>query len=214
MRPDPGSLDLILARSGELPTAIGRTLALTTAWRLMYDGELTARQFVDCGLGVLGRETADSVIEPLLTKLVEAADRWAPASGRDDLLTKVADLCLTLADHPDRRTAAVRALAQSATTAEQLERLAALATDPDLAWRRLTRLAELDRLDEADVERLVADDPNPDAWMNAVRARAALPSAEAKDAAWQAVMVDRKIPPGVHRPGSAGLSGCRVRSSC
>ena len=53
VRPDPASLELILTRGGELPTAIGRTLALTTAWRLMYDGELTAQQFVDCGVGVL-----------------------------------------------------------------------------------------------------------------------------------------------------------------
>ena len=33
VRPDPASLDLLLARGGELPTAVGRTLALTTAWR-------------------------------------------------------------------------------------------------------------------------------------------------------------------------------------
>ena len=64
----------------------------------------------------------------------------------------------------------------------------------------------------------MADDPNPDAWMSAVRARAALPSAEAKDEAWQAVMVDRKIPPGVlgrvgrafWLPGS-GAAGDAVR---
>ena len=116
---------------------------------------------------------------------------------RDDLLTKVADLCITLADHPARRTAAVRTLAQSATTPEQLDTLAALATDPDLGWRRLTRLAELDLLDESDVEQLLKDDPNPDAWMSAVRARAARPSAEAKAEAWQVAVVERKIPPGV-----------------
>ena len=197
VRPDRASLELILTRGGELPTAIARTVALTTAWRLMYDGELPAGRFVDCGVGVLANETADSVIEPLLTRLVEAADRWTPHAQRDELLTRVADLSLTLAEHPARRTAAVRALAQSATTEAQLESLAVLATDPDLQWRRLTRLAELDRVDGSDVEQLVADDPNPDAWMNAVRVRAAESAPEAKAEAWQAVMVDRKIPPGV-----------------
>ena len=197
VRPDRASLELILTRGGELPTAIARTVALTTAWRLMYDGELAAGRFVDCGVGVLANETADSVIEPLLTRLVEAADRWTPHAQRDELLTRVADLSLTLAEHPARRTAAVRALAQSATTEAQLESLAGLATDPDLQWRRLTRLAELDRVDGSDVDQLVADDPNPDAWMNAVRVRAAESSPEAKAEAWQAVMVDRKIPPGV-----------------
>jgi aminopeptidase N len=197
VRPDPASLELILARGGELPTAVGRTLALTTVWRLLYDGELTARQFVDCGVGVLRHETADSVIEPLLGRLVDAADHWAPGPARDQLLSQVADLCRTLADNPDRRVAALRGLAQSATTPEQLEALAAHATDPDLRWRRLVRLAELGQLDESDVDRLLAEDPNPDSWINAARVHAAVPSAAAKAEAWQAVVVDRKLPPDV-----------------
>ncbi|MEP6814309.1 MAG: aminopeptidase N [Marmoricola sp.] len=197
VRPDPASLELLLSRGGELPTAVGRTLAVTTAWSMLYDGELTAERFVACGAGVLTQETADSVIEPLVGRLVEAADHWARASARSRLLSQVADLCMSLAENPDRRVAALRGLAQSATTPEQLDALATHATEPDLRWRRLTRLAELGRLDESDVERLLGDDPNPDAWINAVRAHAALPSAKAKSQTWQAVMVDRKIPPGV-----------------
>ena len=193
-RTDPDSMELLLTRGGELPTAVGRTLAVTTAWGLLYDGELTAGQFVDCGVGVLTHETADSVIEPLLGRLIDAADHWAPAAARDRLLSKVADLCIALADEPGRRVAALRGLAQSATTEAQLEALATHATDPDLRWRRLIRLAELDRLDESEVESLLSEDPNPDAWVNAVRARTARPAPEAKALTWQAVMVDRKIP--------------------
>ncbi len=203
-RPDPRSLELMLSRGGELPTAVGRTLALTTAWGLLYDGELEAARFIDCGIEVLGRETSDSVIEPLLGRLVDAADHWAPLADRDTLCSRVADLCLALAENPARRVAALRGLAQSATTPDQLDALAAAATDPDLGWRRLTRLAALDRLDDAEVDRLQSEDPNPDAWMNALRARAAQPRPEAKEAAWQAVMTDRKIPPGeVGRAGRA-----------
>ena len=205
VRPDAASLELMLSRGGELPTAVGRTLALTTAWRLLYDGELTARHFVDCGVGVLTHETADSVIEPLLGRLVEAADHWAPTPARNELLSQVADLCSSLADNPDRRVAALRALARSATTPEQLEVLAAHANDPDLRWRRLVRLAELGQLDESDVDQLLAEDPNPDSWMSAARARAAVPSEEAKAQAWRDVVVDRKIPPDVVDTGRPGL---------
>ena len=194
VRTDPDSLEFLLSRGGELPTAVGRTLAFTTAWGLLYDGELTAGQFVDCGVGVLTHETADSVIEPLLGRLIEAADHWAPPAVRDSLLSRVADLCISLADKPGRRVAALRGLAQSATTAVQLEALATHATDPDLRWRRLIRLAELDQLDESEVESLLSEDPNPDAWVNALRARTARPAAEAKALAWQAVMVDRRVP--------------------
>ena len=92
--------DLLLSRGGHLPTAVGRTLAVTTAWGLLYDGELTAQQFVDCGVHVLRHETADSVIEPLLSRLVEAADLWAPPSARDGLLSQVADLCVVPGERP------------------------------------------------------------------------------------------------------------------
>jgi len=197
VRPDPASLDLLLSRGGDLPTALGRTLAVTTAWSLLYDRELTAQRFVDCGVHVLRHETTDSVVEPLLGRLLLAADRWAPLSTRAGLLSQVADLCVSLADDPDRRVAALRGLADSATTPAHLELLAAEATDADLRWRRLTRLAELDLLDESDVDGLLAEDPNPDAWMNALQARTARPTAEAKARAWQAVVEDRTIPPGV-----------------
>ena len=188
------SLEILLTRGGELPSAVGRTLALTTAWSLLYDGELGAEQLVDCGVGVLTRETADSVIEPLLGRLVDAADHWAPTAARDHLQSRVSDLCISLADAPGRRLAALRGLAESATTPAQLEFLATHATEPDLRWRRLIRLAELDQLDESDIESLLDDDPDPDAWVNALRARTARPSAEAKESAWQAVMIDRKVP--------------------
>ena len=199
VRPDQESLRLLLTRGGHLPTAVGRTLALTTAWRLLYDGELTAQQFVDCGVHVLRHETADSVIEPLVLRLVEVADRWAPLSARDGLLSQVADLCASLTHDPDRRVAALRGLANSATTPAHLDLLTAEATDADLRWRRLTRLAELDRLDDSEVADLLAEDPNPDAWMSALQARTARPSEEAKAEAWQVVVEDRKIPPGVIR---------------
>jgi aminopeptidase N len=199
VRPDPASLELLLSRGGELPTAVARTLTVTTAWSMLYHDDLTAEQFVACAAGVLARETADSVIEPLLGRAVEAADYWSPPAARARLLSRVADLCTSLAENPDRRVAAVRGLAQSATTPEQLEALAHHAADPDLRWRRLTRLAELGALDESEVEQLLAEDPNPDAWINAHRARAARPTAEAKAQAWQSAVVDRTIPPGVVR---------------
>ncbi len=196
VQPDPDSLRLLLDRGGELPTAVGRTLALATAWGMLHDGELGAAELVACGDGVLRAETADSVIEPLLGRLVQAADYWAPTSQRAALLERVADLCLAIAEDPARRVAAVRGLAQCATTDAQLAALADHATEPDLAWRRLVRLAELGRLHETEVETLLADDPDPDAWVNAVRAHAAVPSAEQKERVWASAVVDRKLPVG------------------
>ena len=165
----------------------------------MYDGELTARQFVDCGVGVLASETADSVIEPLLTRLVEAADRWAPASQRDELLTRGRRPVHHAGGRTrHRRIAALRALAQSATTPEQLDS-AGRPRDrpgPPVATahparragpaRRVRSRAAAGRGPEP--RRLDERRPRP-------RRRPVAP--RRRPQAWQAVMVDRKIPPGV-----------------
>ena len=196
VRPDPGLPAAAADPRRRPPECRGSHARGHHRLAAAVDGQLTAQQFVDCAVHVLQHETADSVVEPLLNRLVEVADQWAPLAARDGLLSRVADLSVSLASDPDRRLAALRGLAYSATTTAQLDLLAAEATDADLRWRRLTRLAELDRLDDADVEDLLGQDPNPDAWISALQARTARPTAEAKAEAWQVLVEDRKIPPG------------------
>ncbi len=200
VRPDPVSLEALLTRGGALPDALGRCLAVTGAWDLLAHGEVAAADLVSCGVRVLAREDAPSVVEPVLGLVVRAADYWSPAGARDDLLAEVADLCLLLADRPGHRLAAARGLAASAVTRTQLDALTGLADTPDLGWRRLTRLAELGRYDPAEAERLLAADPDPEAWVSALTARTARPEPAAKDEAWATVFVDGKVPPVVLAP--------------
>jgi aminopeptidase N len=62
----------------------------------------------------------------------------------------------------------------------------------------------LDRLDDSELEALLERDPDPDAGLRAVAVRAALPRREAKEEAWQAVFVDRTVPPDrYHEVGDA-----------
>jgi aminopeptidase N len=166
------------------------------------DGELPAAEVVRCAAQVLRHESAASVVEPILGLAAQVADYWAPVAERDGLLADVADVALLLADDPEHRVGAVRALARTATTGRQLGRLQALADTPDLRWRRLVRMAELDRLDDAEVERLSADDPDPECWASALTARAARPHEPAKEEAWRLAFVDRAVP-----PGSLGVLG-------
>ena len=147
---------------------------------------------------MLRRRDGRSVVEPFLRLAVQAAEHWSPPAVRDELLAQVADTCLALAqaDGP-RRQAAVRGLARTATTDEQLAALRELAgNDADLRWRALTRQAALGRLDRDELDALKAQDPDPDAWVRALAVEAAQPDADAKAAAWQAGMVDRKVPMG------------------
>ncbi len=198
VRPDDESLATLVASAALLPRAISRAVAVQTVWDALVVGAVPAADFVTCATAVLRRETAEAVVEPFLKLAVQAAEHWSPPAVRDQLLETVADTCLVLAaaDGP-RRHAAVRGLARTATTDEQLAALHELAgDDSDLRWRALIRQAALGRLDRDELEALKAQDPDPDAWVRALAAEAAQPDAAAKTTAWQAGMVDRKVPMG------------------
>jgi aminopeptidase N len=196
VRPPDEQLSVLVSEAGALPTSIGRTVALTTVWDLMLDGRLPAGEFVRCAAGVLRSETADSVVEPGLDLAVQACRLWAPESGRDRLMAEVADTCLALATASGaRRMVALRALAATAVSDEQVDALRDLAGDDiDLGWRRLTRLAALGRLDPDEVTLLSRRDPDPDAKVRAVVVDAARPDPEAKAAAWARIVERRELP--------------------
>ncbi|MGW4155353.1 aminopeptidase N [Micromonospora chersina] len=199
VRPDPATLRTLVDRAGQLPTATARMLAVTTVWDMLTTGEVATEDFVRCATGALLRESTDAVVEPLLTLAVRAGEYWSPDSTRNELLASIADTCLALAADPAREQVALRTLARTATTPQQLSQLAERATTPDLRWRRLSRLAELGQVDPAEVDALEREDTNPDAWIKAVLVRAAQPSAEAKRAAWEVLVEQRRVPAGMMR---------------
>ena len=130
VRPDPASLEILLTRGGELPSAVGRTVgahhgvepalrrrAERRAVRRLRGGRAHARD---------GRLRHRAPARP-------ARRRGRPLgahAAREQLQSRVSDLCISLAETPGRRLAALRGLAQSATTPAQLEFLATHATEP------------------------------------------------------------------------------------
>jgi aminopeptidase N len=138
------------------------------------------------------------VIEPFGQHTIAAAQRWASDRERDSLLASIADVCLGLVGKGGSlRLVALRALARTAVTEQQLTALKeSSADDVDLTWRAFTRFAALDQLDPAAVAALQDSDPNPDAWVRALAAESARPLASAKEAAWRAIMTDHSVPIG------------------
>ncbi len=213
-RPDAGSLDVVLTRSGELPTPMARAVAVSTAWDMLAYAEVGAAQFVRCAVSAARTETEPGLAEVLLIRARFAADAWAPAAQRDTLLQGVADLASTLAAEGRLGRAALLTLAMTASTDAHVAQVReAVASDVDLGWTLQVRLAELGRPDQAEVDALLERDPDPDAWVRALQVRAALPDREAKEEVWQTVWVDKKVPvdqvlgvaPAFWRPGQADL---------
>ncbi|MBK6016727.1 aminopeptidase N [Streptomyces sp. MBT53] len=194
-RPDPATRDALFRTAARLPTAISRGVAAATVWDMLTTGEATAAEAGRCLTALLTAETSDAVIEPYLTLAANIAELWAPATERTELSAAVAAACLRLADDPGRRQVALRGLARTATTREDLDRLRERAgADVDLHWRALVRDAELGGEVASETEQLLARDPDPDAWTRALTVRAALPDAATKAEVWQQLTVDRAVP--------------------
>ena len=197
VRPDPSSVRAMLDSAALLPTAVSRAVAVTTAWDMLVWGELAAADFVSCVTAVLPGEQVDSLVEPFLGLAVDAASNWSPDSVRDSLLAQVADVCIGLSANPARRHVAVRALAQTAVTADQVAALRGLVgEDVDLSWRMLIRLAEIGTVDPAEVEQLANADPDPDSWLQALTVDSARPDPASKEATWAAIVEDHRVPMG------------------
>ncbi|MCX5418309.1 aminopeptidase N [Streptomyces sp. NBC_00078] len=194
-RPDATARDAFFRTAARLPSAISRGVAVATVWDMLTTGEATAAEAGQCITAVLAAETSDAVIEPCLTLAATVAELWAAPGERGELTAAVARVCRNLAAQPGRRQVALRGLARTASTADDLAWLREQAGDDvDLHWRALVREAELGRDVPSETGLLLERDPDPDAWVRALTVRAALPDAAAKAEVWQRLAVDRAVP--------------------
>ncbi len=145
-------------------------------------------------------DTASDVIYAGLTAFAhdQLAVTFSPVEDRArrrDRVHQVARRSLSRLDTgPDRRLTAFRLAIRSASDPELLRRWWAgddlpvgLALDPELRWAMVVRLAALTG-DETLIESTLLADSSASATVHAARARAALPSVEAKAAAWELLM--------------------------
>jgi aminopeptidase N len=197
--------DAVFAAAPLLPTAIARGVAVATVWDMLVTGESGAAETVRCLAEVLAAETSDSVIEPYLTLLGDAAETWSGDAARPGLMAHAYTAGLTLAERAGRRQVALRFLARTAGDLDAVAWLQRQAgDDADLRWRALVRKAELGGDTAAEVDALLTTDPDPDSKFRALAVRAATPDAAEKAAIWR-LMAGRSIPIGSFRPVAAAF---------
>jgi aminopeptidase N len=207
MRLDDVSLATATAHLGSFTDSLPRTLVWTAAWDATRDGETPARSFVDLVLRNIGRESDSSVVQVLLRQLSTGVDLYVAPEHREATEVAVADRLLALATAAaagsDTQLQLVKSFAGRASTPAHLDVVAAildgtrtldgLTIDTDLRWELLTSLATGGRADEARIVDQLASDPTATGQRAAAAARAAIPTAEAKAAAWAATVEDDEL---------------------
>jgi aminopeptidase N len=201
VRMDEQSLATAVERLGELD-ALPRSMVLSAAWDMTRDAEMPASQFVELVLNNLGAETESTTVLVLLRQLNTALSLFTAPSASDTATEKAADalwhLALEAQPGSDNQLQFVRAFASLASTDAQLDNVQALVddklhfddltVDADLAWDLLISLAAGGRAGEVAIELQLSKDATASGHRRAAHAKAALPSPEAKRAAWDALI--------------------------
>ena len=208
VRLDDESLSHGLTNIETFAESLPRSIVLASAWDMVRDGELAASHFLNAALQALDVEEHSSVIQGLLGRITTCLSAFLPPAVRRDLAPGTADRLLELARAAqagsDKQLQLVRAVAAHAVTGEQLDVVASflegtsalegLDVDQDLRWDLLTGLVAAGRFGEEQIRTEENRDRTTTGRERAAEARAAIPTPEAKQSTWRALVDDASMP--------------------
>jgi aminopeptidase N len=226
IRLDPASLATSVRHVKDFRDSLPRTLVLASAWDAVRDGETPARDYVELVLRNIGAESDSSVVLVLLRQLASALTFYINPGDREAMGDAAADSLLELALAADAGSDAqlqfTKAFSTHARTPSQLDTVEAMlagngvpegiTVDQDLRWELLTSLVVGGRVGAAEIDAELARDSTATGQLAAAAARAAVPTAEAKEAAWAALVDSTDLPNATQRSMIGGFTRVHDRS--
>jgi aminopeptidase N len=202
IRLDAHSMAPLVDHVGDFADPLPRTLCWGTAWDMLRNAELAARDYLKLVLGGIGQESDIGVTQLLQRQAKSAVELFADPAWRPTgqmLLAEASWEHLTAAEPgSDFQLAWARCFAEAARTDEQLARVAALLSgqtvlggltvDTELRWTLLLALVVAGKAGVLEIEAESARDDTATGQRYALQARAACPTAEAKAEAWASVV--------------------------
>jgi aminopeptidase N len=220
LRLDPDSLAVLIDRIADIAEPLPRTLCWSAAWEMTREAELKARDFAALVAGGIGAETEIGVVQRLIQQAQTAVasyaeESWAAEHGWPMLRDALHRLIETAAAGSDTQLAAVNALAGSVLDAPTLDTIAGwldgsgvptgLTVDTDLRWRLLQALVAHGAAGEREIAEEAQRDPTSTGARQAERARALVPTVEAKATAWRRAVHDDELPNAVNEAIISGF---------
>ncbi|MGR2751566.1 aminopeptidase N [Agromyces arachidis] len=202
IRLDTASHGVALANLSEIDDPLARALVWGSVWDATRDAETRASDYLALVLGNIASETESTTLRVVLANSILAASAYTEPARRPDALRQLADGFWELAGQAEPGSDAqfqfVKAFASIAEHGTRQEDLLALyngalsldglSVDTDLGWELLVALAAAGRADDADIDARLATDDTATGREAAAKARAAIPTAEAKERAWASLV--------------------------
>ena len=208
IRLDERSLRTLVNHIGEFRQSMPRALCWASSWDMTRDAEMAAGDYLDLVLAGISQEIEIGTVQSLLRLSRQSIDPFGNPAKRQERAQRLADKILAmLADAEpgsDMQLAFMRALAVNAVTDEQIQYVAdvlsgdrvleGLAVDAELRWTLLQRLVVVGRAGEAEIDSEFDRDHTAAGKRHALSLRAARPTAEAKEEAWELAVNDVDLP--------------------
>ena len=218
IRLDEQSLAVAMEHLADISDPLARSIVWGAAWDATRDAESSASAYVHLVLGNIGSETESTTIRTTLSQLVTVARFYVAPARRVEAITAVGDGLWKLAiDAPaasDSQFQFVKFFANIASTDEHVARLTGLLDgsaplegleiDTDLRWEILEGLVLTGTADGAAIDAALANDNTSNGQQAAARARATIPTAEGKRAAFDSLVASDTLPNAIVRMVTMG----------
>ena len=219
IRLDDRSLKTAIAHLGGIADPLARSLVWGAAWDQTRDAESSPSDYVDLVLRNIGSETESTTVRTTLAQLQLAANSYVAPEKRDTTRAKVADGLWALAQAAeagsDSQLQFVTAFATAASTPAHWATvkslrdgettLAGLEIDTDLAWQLLISLAAGGVAGASAIDEALAADNTAKGGEFAAQAKASIPDAAAKRAAWDSLIENDDQPNTIVRSTALGF---------
>ncbi|MEV4685651.1 aminopeptidase N [Streptomyces kurssanovii] len=198
VRLDAASWAVVVDSLSGIPDALTRAVVWNAARDMVRDGELAPTAYLETAGTHLPHENDLAIVQGVLSFAAgQIADCYLTPDQRPAALATLTRISRALlrrtedGSDPGLRLTAVRHYIDAATQPEPIQEWLTEGSvpggpelDPELRWRVLTRLAVLGATDDAAITAELERDPSATGQEGAARCRAALPTPEAKAAAW------------------------------
>jgi aminopeptidase N len=202
IRLDDQSWSNVVEHFASLKSALARGLIWDAAWDATRDAETSVTDYIKLALNGIASEPDPSTIAITVRNLKTAADQYASptkqAMHRKTIASKMLEQVIKAAPGSDHQLAFVRGLAAFAVKDAGLTEIAnwyenkdipaGLAVDTDLRWTLLSRLVRTGVAGLAEIEKELEIDNSSKGIEESVRLKAAIPTKEAKQKAWDSVV--------------------------
>ncbi|WP_457974549.1 aminopeptidase N [Arthrobacter sp. D1-17] len=220
VRLDGKSLATATLHLKDFRESLPRTLVWGSAWDAARDGETPARGYVDLILANIAAESDSSVILVQLRQLATTLTFYVAEQHREPTIVSAADrlwdLAVAVPGGSDAQLQFVKSYALLARSEQQLDTVAGLldgsatlpglTVDQDLRWELVASLVVGGRIGQEQIDAELEKDNTSSGQNAAALAKAAIPTPEAKAAAWESIVVIGDLSNAIQASAVAGFT--------